>query len=186
MDAPSVSFIMKCASCLVACFERLIRFITENAYIMIAVTGKNFCMSAQESFYLMLRSSGQFFISHGTTKLFINVGTMLIVTLCTVVGYFLITTIEFYKTHVQSPTFLTIIFAIVSLPISWAFMEFFEKAANTILMCYCVELDLNKKRYKCPAGLKHFMEEYVKSSSSIFDFIFFFSIIGSRDYRVSE
>jgi hypothetical protein len=28
--------------------------------------------------------------------------------------------------------------------------------------------------------------EFLKSSSSIFDFIFFFSIIGSRDYRVSE
>ena len=42
---------------------------------MIAITGKNFCNSAKESFYLMLRSSATFFISHGTTKLFINVGT---------------------------------------------------------------------------------------------------------------
>jgi len=64
---------------------------------MIAITGKNFCSSAQESFYLMLRSSAQFFISHGTTKLFINIGTALIITICTVIGYLFITNIEPYR-----------------------------------------------------------------------------------------
>lgn len=89
---------------------------------MIAITGKNFCNSAKESFYLMLRSSATFFISHGTTKLFINVGTTLIITISTVIGYFFITNIDPYKNEIQSPVFLTIIFALVSLPIAWAFM----------------------------------------------------------------
>jgi hypothetical protein len=157
---------IKCASCLVACFERVVRFITENAYIMIAITGKNFCSSAAESFYLMMRSAAQFFISHGTTKLFINIGTALIITICCVIGYFFITNISPYRDQIQSPVFLTIIFAIVSLPVAWAFMEFFEKGANTILMCYCVELDLAKNKSKCPPGLKNFLEEYVQSSAS--------------------
>ena len=89
---------------------------------MIAITGKNFCASAQESFYLMLRSSAQFFISHGTTKLFINVGIILIVTICTVIGYIFITSIEPYRNLIQSPVFLTVIFGIVALSIAWAFM----------------------------------------------------------------
>jgi len=45
----------------------------------------------------MLRSSAQFFISHGTTKLFINIGTALIITMCTVIGYIFITSIEPYR-----------------------------------------------------------------------------------------
>ena len=90
-----------------------------------AITGKNFCASAQESFYLIIRSSSQFFISHGTTKLFINVGVILIVTICTVIGYFFITTIKPYMYEIQSPVFLTVMFALVSLPVAWAFMEFF-------------------------------------------------------------
>jgi hypothetical protein len=109
----------------------------------------------------MLRSSAQFFISHGTTKLFINVGTALIITICTVIGYFLITSVSPYREQIQSPVFLTILFGIISLPVAWAFMEFFEKGANTILMCYCVELDLNKNKFKCPPGLKNFLDEYV-------------------------
>jgi hypothetical protein len=89
---------------------------------MIAITGKGFCASARESFYLMLRSTAQFFISHGTTKLFIMVGTTLIITMCCVSGYLFITNIKPYKDQIQSPVFLTIIFAIVSMPVSWAFM----------------------------------------------------------------
>lgn len=81
--------------------------------------------------------------------------------MCCTIGYLFITNIDPYKHKIQSPVFLTIVFAIVSLPVSWAFMQFFEKAANTILMCYCVELDLSKKRYKCPTGLKNFLQEYV-------------------------
>lgn len=50
IDASKASiaqFAIKCASCCIACFERAIRFLTENAYIMMAITGKNFCTSAQ-------------------------------------------------------------------------------------------------------------------------------------------
>lgn len=160
-EGKAVGCLVKCCTCCIACFERLIRFITENAYIMIAITGKGFCSSAKESFYLMLRSTAQFFVSHGTTKLFIMVGTCLIVTISCVVGYFFITNISPYKSEIQSPVFMTLMFSLTALPIAWAFMEFYEKAANTILMCYCVELDLSKQRKKCPPALEAFMEEYV-------------------------
>ena len=112
----------------------------------------------------MLRSSAQFFISHGTTKLFISVGVILIITVCNLIGYIFITSIEPYKYQIQSPVFLTVIFGLVALPVAWAFMEFFEKSANTILMCYCVELDLRKHNSKCPKALKHFLDDYVSAS----------------------
>lgn len=112
----------------------------------------------------MVRQAPQFFVSNGTAKLFAIVGTGMIVTACCTSGYLFITNIEPYKYEIRSPVFLTILFAIAALPVAWAFMEFFEKAANTILMCYCVELDLNKKQYKCPTGLKHFMREYQDES----------------------
>lgn len=41
----------------------------------------------------MLRSTAQFAISHGTTKIFINVGKAFIITICCVCGYTFITSI---------------------------------------------------------------------------------------------
>lgn len=129
---------LKMASCCIACFERIIRFLTENAYIMMAISGKSFCESASESFYLIVRSTAQFAISHGTTKIFILFGKMLICSICCVCGYIALTSIEYYKTNIYSPIFLTIFFSLVSFPIASAFLNLFEMASNTILMCYCL------------------------------------------------
>lgn len=96
-QAAAIKFVLQCASCYIACFERIIRFLTTNAYIMMAISGKNFCESAKESFYLVLRSTMQFAISHGTTKLFITVGKILIIAICCLLGYLALATVGDYK-----------------------------------------------------------------------------------------
>ena len=46
--------------CCLDCFERFIRFININAYIIIAVTGKSFCSSAHEAFYMIVKNPIRF------------------------------------------------------------------------------------------------------------------------------
>lgn len=58
-----------------------------------AISGKNFCTSAKEAFYVMLRSSGQYAVSYGTTKIFIGLGKTLIISLSVFTGYLLLTSI---------------------------------------------------------------------------------------------
>lgn len=62
----------KCAQCgikyckyIIKCFERFIRFINSNAYIMIALTGKGFCSAAYDAFYLIFRNALKVAITHG-------------------------------------------------------------------------------------------------------------------------
>jgi hypothetical protein len=105
---------------------------------MMAISGKSFCEAASESFYLVLKSTAQFAISHGTTKIFIIVGKLMIVAICCLCGYLAITLIPYYKTSIYSPVILTVFFGIVSYPIASAFLALFEMAANTILICYCL------------------------------------------------
>jgi choline transporter-like protein 2/4/5 len=133
-----VNFAVKCAACVIACFERIIRFLTENAYIMMAITGNNFCASARESFYLIMRCAGQFALSRNTTKLFMTLGKIFIVAWCCVIGYIFITSMEPYKSEIYEPIFLTLVFGLASYPIAAAFMTLFEMAANTLLVCYCI------------------------------------------------
>lgn len=161
-------FILRCASCYLACFERFLRFLTQNAYIMIAITGNTFCTSAHEAFTLITRSAAQYAITHGTTKLFFNLGRIIIICVGCLIGYVLITEVQPYRSNIYSPVFLTVIFALICYPIASAFMCLFEMGANTILMCYCLELDLldDGENPRCPTALRNFLRNYVHQSVS--------------------
>lgn len=104
----------------------------------------------------------QFALSHGTTKIFIVFGKLIIISSCILCGYLFLTTVEKYKTSIYSPVFLSILFGIVSYPVAAAFMNLFEMASNTILMCYSVDLDLSRgENVRCPKGLKNFLRNYM-------------------------
>lgn len=55
-DNAFVKAVMCCLRCFFWCLEKFIRFINRNAYIMCAVHGKNFCMSARDAFGLLMRN----------------------------------------------------------------------------------------------------------------------------------
>ena len=130
-----------------------------------AISGNNFCESAKEGFYLVLRSTTQFAITHGTTRVFMAVGKVLIIAITCFMGYLAITEIADYRNKIYSPVFLTVLFGVASYPIASAFLTLFEMAANTILMCYCMELDLVKNgNPRCPPGLKNFLRNYMSES----------------------
>ena len=48
--------IICCFKCCLWCLEKFIKFLNRNAYIMIAIYGKNFCVSAKNAFMLLMRN----------------------------------------------------------------------------------------------------------------------------------
>jgi choline transporter-like protein 2/4/5 len=100
---------VKYTRCCLACFERFIRFITKNAFIMMAITGEGFCTSAHQAFYLILRSSAQYAITHGVGHLIMFFGKLLITITCTFCGYLLITNIEAFSENIFSPFMPTLV-----------------------------------------------------------------------------
>ncbi|KAF7711000.1 hypothetical protein HF521_000011 [Silurus meridionalis] len=49
-------FLLSCLKCCFWCLEKCIKFINRNAYIMVAIYGKNFCTSAKDAFFLLMRN----------------------------------------------------------------------------------------------------------------------------------
>uniref|UniRef100_A0A4W4GSJ5 Choline transporter-like protein n=1 Tax=Electrophorus electricus TaxID=8005 RepID=A0A4W4GSJ5_ELEEL len=49
-------FLLCCLKCCFWCLEKLIKFLNRNAYIMVAIYGKNFCVSARDAFFLLMRN----------------------------------------------------------------------------------------------------------------------------------
>lgn len=53
---PVARCIICCFKCCLWCLEKFIKFLNRNAYIMIAIYGKNFCVSAKNAFMLLMRN----------------------------------------------------------------------------------------------------------------------------------
>lgn len=82
-----MSFLLRCLSCYLDCFERFIRFLNKNAYTLTAMTGSNFCESAKDAFSLIFRNALRFSLVGGIGELFVVLGKLFIALATAVIGY---------------------------------------------------------------------------------------------------
>uniref|UniRef100_A0A4W5N6D9 Choline transporter-like protein n=1 Tax=Hucho hucho TaxID=62062 RepID=A0A4W5N6D9_9TELE len=76
---PCSRFLMCCLKCCFWCLEKFIKFLNRNAYIMIAIYGKNFCVSAKNAFMLLMRNIVRVVVLDKVTDLLLFFGKLLVV-----------------------------------------------------------------------------------------------------------
>ncbi|XP_048204080.1 choline transporter-like protein 4 isoform X2 [Perognathus longimembris pacificus] len=76
---PVARCIMCCFKCCLWCLEKFIKFLNRNAYIMIAIYGKNFCVSAKNAFMLLMRNVVRVVVLDKVTDLLLFFGKLLVV-----------------------------------------------------------------------------------------------------------
>uniref|UniRef100_A0A8C9Z0V1 Choline transporter-like protein n=1 Tax=Sander lucioperca TaxID=283035 RepID=A0A8C9Z0V1_SANLU len=84
-------FIMHCLKCCFWCLEKVIRYMNRNAYIMVAIYGKNFCSSAREAFFLLMRNVVRVAVLDRVTDFLLFLGKVLIAGGVGVVAFFFFT-----------------------------------------------------------------------------------------------
>jgi hypothetical protein len=73
--------VVKCATCLLECLEKVCEYINRHAYAYMAVSGESFCASAWHGFLLNLKHGLTFAFAQFLARLFILVGKLSIVSL---------------------------------------------------------------------------------------------------------
>lgn len=161
-----VKFLLKCAKCAVWCFEKCIRFLNRNAYIQIALTGKNFCAAAKDAFFLIIHNPLRFGVTQGIGALMILFGKIFIASMATLIGYIIIQNAAAYKDSVESPLFPSLCIFIIAWTIGALFLQVFGLASDTILACFVVEEELRAKDpslpLHCPASMREFVDKNKK------------------------
>jgi hypothetical protein len=122
--------------------EKCLKFITKNAYVMVAMRGKAFCESCCNAFKLLLTNLVQFAIVGIFSKVVVFFGKVFIVTLCAAGCYAWIkvdlsmidASLETYVTNSFIPVTLT---AILAYGVASAFLHVYDLAIATILLCFC-------------------------------------------------
>ncbi|XP_006004880.1 choline transporter-like protein 5 isoform X2 [Latimeria chalumnae] len=140
-------FLLCCLKCCFWCLERFLKFLNRNAYIMIAIYGKNFCTSAREAFFLLMRNVVRVAVLDKVTDFLLFLGKLLIAGGVGVLAFFFFThTIPIIEQESLTLNYywvplLTVIFG--SYLIAHGFFSVYAMCVDTLFLCFLEDLERN-------------------------------------------
>lgn len=146
-DNDIVKYLIKCLKCCFWCLEKVMKFLNKNAYILIAIYGKNFCVSAKNAFFLLMRNIVRVAVVNKLTDFVLFLGTLLVVGLVGVASFFYFTNqITFISNLVTVPdlTYYWIPIIIISVGtyfIAVCFFGVYDMAVDTLFLCFLEDLE---------------------------------------------
>ncbi|XP_067877448.1 choline transporter-like protein 2 isoform X1 [Heterodontus francisci] len=140
-------FILSCLKCCFWCLEKFLKFLNRNAYIMIAVYGNNFCTSAKNAFFLLMRNIIRVIVLDKVTDFLLFLGKLLIVGAVGVLGFFFFTnriTIIEDKAPTLNYYWVPLLTLIVgSYFVAHGFFSVFAMCVDTLFLCFLEDLERN-------------------------------------------
>uniref|UniRef100_A0A671Y4Y7 Choline transporter-like protein n=1 Tax=Sparus aurata TaxID=8175 RepID=A0A671Y4Y7_SPAAU len=131
-------FLLCCLKCCFWCLEKFVKFLNRNAYIMVAIYGKNFCTSARDAFFLLMRNMIRVAVLDKVTDFLLFLGKLLIVGLVGEVKAFENTAPHL---HYYWVPILTVV--IGSYLIAHGFFSVYAMCVDTLFLCFCEDLERN-------------------------------------------
>ncbi|KAL4647949.1 choline transporter-like protein 2 isoform X1 [Arapaima gigas] len=140
-------FLLTCLKCCFWCLEKFIKFLNRNAYIMMAIYGKNFCTSARDAFFLLMRNIIRVAVLDKVTDFLLFLGKLLIVGLVGIFSFFFFSgrvratqdvgfTLNYYWVPI-----LTVV--VGSYLIAHGFFSVYAMCVDTLFLCFCEDLERN-------------------------------------------
>lgn len=127
-----VQLLLKILQLCLWCFEKCLKFLNKNAYIQIALLGKNFCTSAKNAFFLIVRNAARFATMTVLGSIIQFIGNAIIVTASTLSGYFIL---QFLHPKAD-PVLPVIAYFAVSYVIAKLYMNVFGLSVDASLQCF--------------------------------------------------
>lgn len=140
-------FLICCLKCCFWCLEHFIKFLNRNAYIMIAIYGKNFCTSSKDAFFLLMRNVIRVAVLDKVTDFLLFLGKLLISGSVGVLAFFFFSRkIPIFQEEVPSLNYywvpiLTVIFG--SYMIAHGFFNVYAMCVDTLFLCFLWDLEVN-------------------------------------------
>lgn len=142
-------FLLCCLKCCFWCLEKFVKFLNRNAYIMIAIYGKNFCASAKNAFMLIMRNIVRVVVLDKVTDLLMLFGKLMVVGGVGVLSFFFFSgrislpgsdfntqSLNYYWTPI-----ITVI--IGSYLIAHGFFSVYNMCVDTLFLCFLEDLERN-------------------------------------------
>lgn len=134
-------------SCCLWCLEKFVKYISRNAYIIIAIKGKGFCSAAGEAFSVIFSNIGTLSGLNVASTLAITLAKFFITAGCACIAYAWFTTRDDYQ--IGGPNELTnnfiptLLAGILAFLIASSFMGLYGMTVDSIMLCFCEDMEHN-------------------------------------------
>ncbi|ESO92820.1 hypothetical protein LOTGIDRAFT_120296 [Lottia gigantea] len=154
-------FFLKCLKCCFWCLEKFMKFLNKNAYIMIAVRGKNFCASAKDAFFLIMRNIVRCVVLDKVADFLLFLSKLIVTAAICVGSYFWFQgSIPFFTNYVPKLNFYltpVIVLTLSTYITASLFFSVYSMAVDTLFICFLEDLEMNdgsaSKPYYMSKGL---------------------------------
>uniref|UniRef100_A0A667WXS0 Choline transporter-like protein n=1 Tax=Myripristis murdjan TaxID=586833 RepID=A0A667WXS0_9TELE len=142
-------FLMCCLKCCFWCLEKFIKFLNRNAYIMIAIYGKNFCVSAKNAFMLLMRNVIRVVVLDKVTDLLLFFGKLLVVGGVGVLSFFffsgrILLPGNTFRSETLNYYWMPIIVVVIgTYLIAHGFFSVYNMCVDTLFLCFLEDLERN-------------------------------------------
>ncbi|XP_077986585.1 choline transporter-like protein 2 [Glandiceps talaboti] len=145
-------FFLKCLKCCFWCLEKFMKFINKNAYILVAVYGKNFCTSAKNAFFLLMRNIVRVVVLNKITEFVLFLGKLMVTTAIAICCYYFFTgQISWYDRYLAQylggiPTLNyfwvpMVVICLLTYLIASIFFGVYDMAIDTLFLCFLEDLE---------------------------------------------
>ncbi|KAF7655769.1 hypothetical protein LDENG_00051180 [Lucifuga dentata] len=164
-------FLLKCMKCCFWCLEKCIKFLNRNAYIMIAIYGKNFCTSARDAFFLLMRNIVRVAVLDKVTDFLLFLGKLLIVGIVGIFSFFFFSgRIKAVEEAAPSLNYywvpiLTVV--VGSYLIAHGFFSVYAMCVDTLFLCFCEDLERNDGSSERPYFMSPELHEILSKTKRV-------------------
>jgi len=171
-DNPLVKCMLCFCKCCFYCLEKFMKFLNRNAYIMVAVYGKNFCWSAKEAFKLLFRNMARVFVLDKVTDFLLMLGKLVIVGgIACMSFYFFSGRIDVLDDTNAIPKLNyyfvpIIIITLVTYFIADVFFGVYEMGVDTLFLCFLEDIERNDGSQEKPYFMSKDLKKILKKMDS--------------------
>ncbi|KAK1877757.1 Choline transporter-like protein 2 [Dissostichus eleginoides] len=164
-------FLLCCLKCCFWCLEKCIKFLNRNAYIMTAIYGNNFCTSAKNAFFLLMRNMIRVAVLDKVTDFLLFLGKLLIVGLVGIFAFFFfsgrVKAFEDTAPHLHYYWVPILTVAVGSYLIAHGFFSVYAMCVDTLFLCFLEDLERNdgsaERPYLMPENLRKVLNKKNKT-----------------------
>ena len=141
----AIKCVVCCCRCCLACVNRFVKFLTENAYVQVALNCDSFCTAAYNSFMMVLKNAATYALTETMGTIIITLGKFLISLGNTLILFVVITKAPFISTEINSPFAPSILIFIISFTFTSIFLSIYNVSSTSIMQCFIVDVEISKK-----------------------------------------